>query len=81
MDFTTVWPQTLVEHYGTAFSIARRLAGLITVPKLLPTFGPIGMRSQFLMSIALRVMGNLITPEDKDTTARLWHFAGKRVLP
>ena len=80
MDFTTVWPQTLVEHYGTAFSIARRLAGLITVPKLLPTFGPIGMRSQFLMSIALRVMGNLITPEDKDTTARLWHFAGKRSI-
>ena len=77
MDFTTVWPQTLVAHYGTAFSIARRLAGLITVPKLLPTFGPIGMRSQFLMKIALRVMGNLITPEDKDVTARLWHYAGK----
>lgn len=77
MDFTTVWPQILVDHYGTAFSIARRLAGLITVPKLLPTFGPIGMRSQFLMTIALRVMGNLITPEDKDVTARLWHYAGK----
>ena len=77
MDFTTVWPQILVEHYGTAFSIARRLAGLITVPKLLPTFGPIGMRSKFLMTIALRVMGNLITPEDKDVTARLWHYAGK----
>jgi hypothetical protein len=47
------------------------------VPKLLPTFGPIGMRSQFLMTIALRVMGNLITPEDKDVTARLWKYAGK----
>ncbi len=77
MNFTHVWPQILVEHYGTAFSIARRLAGLITVPKLLPTFGPIGMRSKFLMTIALRVMGNLITPEDKDITARLWHYAGK----
>jgi geranylgeranyl reductase family protein len=77
MDFTTVWPRILVDHYGTAFSIARRLAGLITVPKLLPTFGPVGMRSKFLMTIALRVMGNLITPEDKDITARLWHYAGK----
>ncbi len=77
MNLTHVWPQILVEHYGTAFSIARRLAGLITVPKLLPTFGPIGMRSKFLMTIALRVMGNLITPEDKDITARLWHYAGK----
>jgi flavin-dependent dehydrogenase len=77
MNFTTVWPQILIAHYGAAFSIARRLAGLITVPKLLPTFGPIGMRSQFLMTIALRVMGNLITPEDKDVTARLWNYAGK----
>lgn len=77
MDFTTKWPQILIEHYGTAFSIARRIAGLITVPKLLPMFGPIGMRSKFLMTIALRVMGNLITPEDKDVTARLWHYAGK----
>jgi len=77
MDFTNVWPQILIAQYGTAFSIARRLAGLITVPKLLPTFGPIGMRSQFLMTIALRVMGNLITPQDKDVTARLWHYAGK----
>jgi geranylgeranyl reductase family protein len=77
MDFTTVWPKILIDQYGTAFSIARRLAGLITVPKLLPTFGPIGMRSQFLMTIALRVMGNLITPQDKDVTARLWHYAGK----
>jgi geranylgeranyl reductase family protein len=77
MDFTTVWPKILSDQYGTAFSIARRLAGLITVPKLLPTFGPIGMRSQFLMTIALRVMGNLITPQDKDVTARLWHYAGK----
>jgi len=80
MDFTTVWPKILVDHYGTAFSIARRLAGLITVPKLQPTFGPIGMRSQFLMTIALRVMGNLITPEDKDVTARLWHYAGKSTI-
>ena len=77
MNFTTVWPHILNAHYGAAFSIARRLAGLITVPKLLPTFGPIGMRSQFLMTIALRVMGNLITPEDKDVTARLWNYAGK----
>jgi menaquinone-9 beta-reductase len=29
------------------------------------------------MTIALRVMGNLITPEDKDVTARLWNYAGK----
>lgn len=79
-DYSKIWPSQLLDHYGTAFSIARRLAGLITVPNLLPTLGPIGMRSQFLMTIALRVMGNLITPEDRDVTARLWSFAGKRSI-
>jgi hypothetical protein len=32
------------------------------------------------MTIALRVMGNLITPQDRDVTARLWHFAGKQSI-
>ena len=63
--------------YGTAFSIARRLAGLLTVPRLLPTLGPVGMRSRGLMTVALRVMGNLVTPEDTDTVARLWRTAGR----
>ena len=60
-DFSTVWPAELRAHYGYAFSIARRLAGLLTVPNLLPAAGPIGMRSRTLMKLALRVMGNLIT--------------------
>ncbi len=76
-DFSTVWPTILREKYGLAFSIARRLAGLLTVPGFLTTFGPVGMRSQFLMSIALRVMGNLIAEEDKDSIARIWRTAGR----
>ncbi len=76
-DLSTIWPGLLRERYGEAFSIARRLAGLITVPGLLASLGPIGMRSTFLMTIALRVMGNLITPEDRDATARLWRVAGR----
>lgn len=75
--FDHAWPALLTEHYGEAFSIARRLAGLITVPRLLPAAGPIGMRSHRLMTIALRVMGNLITDEDADMTARLWRWAGR----
>lgn len=76
-DLSTIWPGLLRERYGEAFSIARRLAGLITVPGLLPTLGPVGMRSQILMTIALRVMGNLVTPEDRDVTARVWRAAGR----
>jgi flavin-dependent dehydrogenase len=71
------WPATLRRHYGEAFSIARRLAGLLTVPGLLRTAGPVGMRSTWLMQIALRVMGNLVTPADRDALAHVWRAAGK----
>jgi menaquinone-9 beta-reductase len=73
----TGWPATLRRHYGEAFSIARRLAGLLTLPRLLPLAGPVGMRSRTLMTVALRVMGNLVTDEDRDLTARAWRAAGR----
>ncbi len=76
-DLSTLWPGLLRERYGLAFSVARRLAGLITVPGLLPALGPIGMRSHLLMTLALRVMGNLVTPEDSDAIARIWRTAGR----
>jgi geranylgeranyl reductase family protein len=76
-DLQAAWPALLREHYGSAFSIARRLAGLLTVPHLLPTLGPVGMRSATLMKVAFRVMANLVTDEDLDTTARAWRAAGR----
>ena len=76
-DLSGAWPALLRHHYGEAFSIARRLAGLLTVPGLLPAAGPVGMRSRSLMTLALRVMGNLVTPEDRDVLARVWRGAGR----
>ena len=76
-DFTVAWPAELRTHYGYAFSIARRLAGLLTVPGLLPKAGPVGMRSRTVMKLALRVMGNLVTEEDSDALARVWRTAGR----
>ena len=76
-DWSTAWPATLRRHYGEAFSIARRLAGLLTLPRFLPAAGPVGMRSRALMTVALRVMGNLVTDTDRDTVARAWRLAGK----
>ena len=38
----TVWPQVLREHYGEAFSIARRLAGVATQPRVVAALGPAG---------------------------------------
>jgi menaquinone-9 beta-reductase len=77
-DLATVWPDLLRDRYGEAFSIARRLAGLVTVPRLLPALGPAGMRSDWLMTLALRWMGNLVTDEDRDRAARIWRWAGRR---
>ncbi len=76
-DLDRAWPTLLRHHYGEAFSIARRLAGMITVPGLLPTAGPVGMRSRSLMKLALRLMGNLVTEDDHDAVARLWRAAGR----
>jgi geranylgeranyl reductase family protein len=76
-DLARVWPALLRTRYGRPFSIARRLAGLITVPGLLARLGPIGMGSRGLMTVALRVMGNLITEDDGDLVARAWRTAGR----
>ncbi len=79
-DLATVWPALLREHYGESFSIARRLAGIVTVPGVLKTLGPLGMRSDWLMTLALRWMGNLVTDEDRDRQARVWRWAGRHSL-
>jgi geranylgeranyl reductase family protein len=76
-DLATAWPATLTEHYGEAFSIARRLAALVTVPRVLAALGPAGMRSDWLMTLALRWMGNLVTDDDRDRAARVWRWAGR----
>jgi len=75
-DLSTAWPAVLREHYGRAFSVARRLALLLTLPRFLPVTGPVAMRSTRLMTLAVRVMGNLVTDEDADLVARLWRAAG-----
>ncbi|WP_076476438.1 geranylgeranyl reductase family protein [Williamsia sterculiae] len=75
-ELARVWPEVLRHHYGPAFSAARRLASLLTVPKAVPILGRPGIRSSALMSTVVRVMGNLITPDDADVVARLWRTAG-----
>ena len=35
-DLSRVWPDVLREHYGRCFSVARRLALLLTIPRFLP---------------------------------------------
>ena len=61
------------------FGLARRLALLLTVPGALNVLGPLGMRSDHLMRVALRVMANLVTDEENDAVARIWRGAGRAV--
>jgi geranylgeranyl reductase family protein len=77
-DLTEAWPQLLRDHYGEAFSIARRLAGIATRPGLVAALGPAGMRSRWLMTLALRWMGNFVTDDDRDRAAQVWRWAGRR---
>lgn len=76
-DLNLAWPAVLQEHYAAGFSVARRLAILLTLPKFLPLTGPVAMRSQYLMTVAVRAMGNLVTEEDTDMVARIWRRAGR----
>ena len=75
-DLTSAWPALLQQHYARGFSVARRLALLVTMPRFLTSFGSVAVRSEFLMNIAVRVMGNLVTDEDTDWIARIWRSAG-----
>ena len=75
-ELSASWPAVLQQHYGAGFSVARRLGLLLTMPRFLPMAGPVGMRSDFLMTVAVRAMGNLVTEEDTDWVARLWRRAG-----
>lgn len=75
-DLTEIWPQVLRQRYGRSFSIARRLALLLTFKRFLPATGPVAMRSSALMELAVRVMANLVTDEDADLVARAWRGSG-----
>lgn len=75
-DLSQVWPSFLRQHYGRGFSVARRLALLLTFQRFLPSTGPVAMRSTTLMTIAVRVMANLVTDDDADWVARAWRGGG-----
>ncbi|AUH69985.1 MULTISPECIES: geranylgeranyl reductase family protein [Gordonia] len=76
-DYSVAWPGLLRSEYGVAFAAARRAAGLLTVPQTVPLLGRPGIRSARLMSAVVRVMGNLLTPDDADLIARAWRGAGR----
>lgn len=78
-DYSALWPDQLRTHYGEAFLLARTLARALTYPQFLPVAGPLAFRGPFantIMQHAARLMGNLVTDEDRDLVSRLWRGAG-----
>src|SRR5699024_10681790 len=73
---TNAWPELLRATYGESFAIARDAANLLTFPRFLPLAGPVGMRSQALMTAAVRCMSNTVADSDRDLVARGWRAAG-----
>ena len=76
-DYSDAWPAHLRHEYGAVFAAARRAAGLLTLPQTVPLLGRPGIRSATLMATVVRVMGNLLTPDDTDLIARAWRTAGR----
>lgn len=76
-DFSAAWPAHLRREYGAVFAAARRAAGLLTLPRTVPLLGRPGITSATLMNTVVRVMGNLMTPDDTDLIARAWRTAGR----
>nr|WP_281248003.1 geranylgeranyl reductase family protein [Corynebacterium aquilae] len=82
-DLTLVWPDALRAAYGEAFTLARSLATLLTVRRFLPLAGPLALRgpqAKLIMPAAARLMGNLVTEDDRDLVARLWKIAGRATM-
>nr|WP_152822211.1 MULTISPECIES: geranylgeranyl reductase family protein [unclassified Corynebacterium] len=78
-DYRRAWPELLRSRYGEAFALARAAARLLTHPRLVPAVGPLALRGPLgarLMPAAARLMGNLVTEEDRDLIARAWRGAG-----
>lgn len=77
---THSWPALLRKEFGEGFSLARRLAKALTYPEFLPAVGPLTIGAPWgesVMGVAARLMGNLVTEEDRDFVARMWRMSGR----
>lgn len=79
-DYQADWPALLRQEYGHSFLLARTAARLLTYPQLLQGAGKIAFHDTLaprLMPAVVRLMGNLVTEEDKDLVAKTWFLAAK----
>ena len=71
------YPTLLEEDYGTYFRVARVFARLIGRPALLRELTRVGMQSRTIMEWALRIMANLMDPDDPGPAEHIYKAAAK----
>ncbi len=64
-DFRHVYPEWLEKNYGLYFRIGRAFAKIIGKPAIMKNLTGTGMRSKSLMEWALRIMSNMLRPEER----------------
>jgi geranylgeranyl reductase family protein len=58
------WPEVLEDEYGLYFRVARAFAVVIGQPALMQQLTRIGVQSKSLMEWVLRIMANLLRPDE-----------------
>ncbi len=71
------YPELLEENYGAYFRVARIFARLIGKPALLRQLTRIGMQSRPAMEWALRIMANLMDPDDPGPAEHIYKAAAR----
>ena len=74
---------TLVEEFGLYFKVARLFAQVIGQPTLMRELTRVGMRSRSLMDWVLRIMANLLRPDELGVAEAAYKAAAllARVIP
>jgi geranylgeranyl reductase family protein len=77
------YPQLLQERYGLYFKVARLFARVIGNPALLRELTRVGMRSRTLMEWVLRIMANLLRPDELGPAEAVYRAAATiaRTIP
>ena len=77
------YPQLLADEYGLYFKVARVFAKVIGNPPLLNELTRVGMHSRTLMEWVLRIMANLLRPDEVGPAEAVYRVVAQlaRVVP
>lgn len=75
----TGYAAELDRRYAAYYRSARLFVRLIGEPRVMRVLANVGMRSETIMAAVLRIMANLLTPEMRDPSERLYAIAERLV--